>query len=588
MAISAADAAGVSPHGNAAANEAAELTPAVLATLQRQRPLPGNRIQHAALQQLLRKGVSAGTICEEEMTWCLKSWSDGFDLQADTTQLKGGVVHKNYGSAEKDRKEITEALKKRVERGQTQGPFRYDAAAGLPFRHYRTVPIGSVRKRLEPWVARPISDHSKTGLNETVTEDLEMSMEGLRKIMGEMYNGAYLGVQDVADAFPSLPIKPCYWPFMLILWYDINSLPYDDNLYVYVTTCGDFGVSSMPWTWTKFMDIFLRCLEAEGVPRPVSAYLDDLTRISKKKKECDKEMDIVEKHLADIGLKEKRLKRQSASQSVSSVLGADLRTVPRIQKRLPKEKAKQLMADGEAMLAANKVTKRQVSSYVGFLLHCLQLLPDYLTVFAGGIFALKRGFRPQQHDNCRRRVTAWARHGLTAINHHLRMHAGRWTNIYNQHHPRPVAEEVRTDAAGGQRTGGGYCTAAGHWRLWGYSGAAARKHITWKELHAVLAVVRDHGHRWVGCRVPIRCDNSSVVGAVRKKWTRSAAMDGTLQELYQLAGRYDLDLEITWISTHDNGAADALSRGDVHRFRRCAAELSWRVNARPHAPQVSQ
>jgi hypothetical protein len=62
------------------------------------------------------------------------------------------------------------------------------------------------------------------------------------------------------------------------------------------------------------------------------------------------------------------------------------------------------------------------------------------------------------------------------------------------------------------------------------------------------------------------------VAAVRKRWTRSAALDATLQQLYLTAGRYDLDLHITWLSTHANGAADAASRGDWQRFwRECAA-----------------
>ena len=140
------------------------------------------------------------------------------------------------------------------------------------------VPLGSVRKRLEPEASRPISDHTATGLNATIP-DLPMKMEGLNWILSNLVTGCYIGVQDVEDAFPSLPIKEMFWPYMLVVWYNVHDTT-DNQLYLYLTVCGDFGVKSLPWIWTNFLRILLRCGEADGIRKPTSSYIDDLTHTS--------------------------------------------------------------------------------------------------------------------------------------------------------------------------------------------------------------------------------------------------------------------------------------------------------------------
>lgn len=141
----------------------------------------------------MRGGILSGVIEVEQEDWALATAAEGADLKANVKQLRGREAYENYGSALRDREAVTCALQKRVKRGQTLGPYLWEGVHNLPFECARVVPLGSVRKRLEPLVARPISEHSATGLNSTIPH-LPMRMEGLRRIAQHLIPGGFMGV----------------------------------------------------------------------------------------------------------------------------------------------------------------------------------------------------------------------------------------------------------------------------------------------------------------------------------------------------------------------------------------------------------
>jgi hypothetical protein len=386
-----------------------------------------------------------------------------------------------------------------------------------------------------------------------------------------------MGLQDVADTFPSLPVQARYWAFMLICWYDLRDLPTDiefdpDKLYLYVTTCGDFGVKSMPWTWTKWMNIFLRCCKEQGAELPQSAYLDDLTRICKTRDDCNREMDITGRELERWGLAEKKLKRQYAAQQVQA-LGAEFKTVPLPCVRLPTAKAEDMRRQSEQLRDSAKVSKGVLRSYVGFALHCLQMLPRWLRVHMGGVFALNRGFTDEQHHSARRRVTSGAREGFAFFAAYLRRCTGKWQRVYNRHHPRPTAPDLYTDAAGGRRAGGGYWSCDGQHTAWRYGRRTSRRMIAWLEMDAVRRAVGDLAAGWAGCQVRLFVDNRTAVGALRKGWSRSAQLQELLLDIGMMAAVHDFEWEVHWLPSKENVLADALSRGDHARFAQARASL---------------
>ena len=529
------------------------------------------------LRHLLNEGVRSGAIEREDEDWALATAAHGADLMADVKHLSGKVAYKNYGSALRDREAVTCALRKRVDRGQSLGPYLWEGADALPFESARVVPLGSVRKRLEPDVARPISDHSATGLNSCIPH-LPMRMEGLVRIEQHLQPGGYIGVMDVEDAFPSLRIKPMYWKYMLVKWWNVYDRT-DPNEYLYVTICGDFGVSSLPWIWSHFLGIIISCATCFGIQRPVSSYLDDLTHMDKSKVKVDMNMDKLAVVLKKVGLQEKLLKRKDSSQ-LQEVLGAQFRTLPTLQKGLPAAKVALLVSDARDLLSAvgGKVTLAAVQAYTGLAMWCTDAMPPYTRVHLGGLLAMRRGFPSTAQPHHRRRMTARARRGLTWLVRFLETWCG-WCEVYNVHRPRAQAHALYTDASGGNRGGGGYWTEEGVWNLWRHTTAQRDRMIAWLELHAVRRACIELGETWRGKAVPLMIDNKTAKGCLRRCWSASSPLMDLLEHIQQLATKHDFVLVPHWIASADNPLADALSRHCMSRFWSEVANLGVAAQA---------
>ena len=72
--------------------------------------------------------------------------------------------------------------------------------------------------------------------------------------------------------------------------------------------------------------------------------------------------------------------------------------------------------------------------------------------------------------------------------------------------------------------------------------------------------------RWYKKRVPIYIDNSSFQLSFKKGRSRSADLNKVLRELFWISCKYNCLFDPRWISTHQNGLADALSRHQLQRF----------------------
>ena len=91
--------------------------------------------------------------------------------------------------------------------------------------------------------------------------------------------------------------------------------------------------------------------------------------------------------------------------------------------------------------------------------------------------------------------------------------------------------------------------------------------MTWLELVPIMVACLVWGRRWAGRRVCIMSDNMGVVGVWGRGWSGSPVIMALLRQLLFLTARLQFVLHIEYVPTRDNGAADALSRNDVGRFR---------------------
>lgn len=89
-------------------------------------------------------------------------------------------------------------------------------------------------------------------------------------------------------------------------------------------------------------------------------------------------------------------------------------------------------------------------------------------------------------------------------------------------------------------------------------------HINVKELQALLACLREHGHKLTGRKVSWWGDNITALAAVRRQGTQHIGETAwaTTKQILDLAERWNIQLVPRYVPSSLNKTADSLSRGD--------------------------
>ena len=87
------------------------------------------------------------------------------------------------------------------------------------------------------------------------------------------------------------------------------------------------------------------------------------------------------------------------------------------------------------------------------------------------------------------------------------------------------------------------------------------------ELLALVSAAATWGDRWRGKRVTFHCDCEPVVFAVSKLTSPSPNMMHLIRTLFMIAARSQFEFRVLHIPGVTNQVADALSRGQIDRFR---------------------
>ena len=97
--------------------------------------------------------------------------------------------------------------------------------------------------------------------------------------------------------------------------------------------------------------------------------------------------------------------------------------------------------------------------------------------------------------------------------------------------------------------------------------------IEYLELFALTAGLLTWGHMIRDCRVTIFCDNSAVVSMVNDL-TSSCRNCMVLLRMITLNGlKFNRRVRTKYVRSRDNGLADALSRGQMMRFRKLGPHM---------------
>ena len=287
--------------------------------------MSGSTLDLSEFERLGPVIVREGLVTWSEVDYVLNGIKNGFDLGVDESRLRGKRVFRNYKSAYEKKDLVTEALRKRVQKGKTikLGDFHGDIA-DLPGDAGLVVPNGSVAKKLEPDAVRPFSDHTKTGFNAACDmSQVQHTLDTYNEIAHALRPGYFMRVEDVDGAFPILPLHPKVWKYMYVWWFDVDR-PLEEQdapntLYMHVFA--DFGTGPLPGIWDKFFRVCKAMAVMAGrLTLPMPHFVDDNSVIGPDEAEVNRVAECVGEYLGSIGVPFKHLKSRLAA-SKQLVLG---------------------------------------------------------------------------------------------------------------------------------------------------------------------------------------------------------------------------------------------------------------------------
>ena len=436
-------------------------------------------------------------------------------------------------------------------------PFTYASARSIiPWEHFRIFPMGAVPKPHEPDVWRPTSDHTASGLNPASCLDgLRYSLHTLKAISKSLLFQWYMGVDDVADAFPFIPLSPMLWPFFLFVWYDLEEGASSDALALYVHLFADFGASGTPGTWKIILeDVFLAVARSESViTLSIECYVDDLSTLGDDPALVDAERAALAIWLELYGIILKLAKSRAAAQN-QLCLGFWWNSVTRTR-TLDEKKLCVYLAQLLEFSSRRSVTLHEIQSFEGRMQRAIMTLPPGASCLLASGYALMAHLqRPSQ----RRRTSAAFRADCSALYELLTKNGGMGYFSSDRFSRGPL---VDTDASKSRAyTGGGYFSRCGRYRFWPYSRRAARQPIDFLEGDTVVTAMCDLGHLWKHSVVRFRIDNQAFQRSAVKGHSRAERLVLLLKQTLYLSIHFQCLFEYDWVATALNYYADPLSR----------------------------
>ena len=543
--------------------------------------LPGVSIDYDLFMPMLWRAVSRGFVTHSNAEFVSNGLWHGFDCGLDVSLLKGRRRFKNYKSALEARAKVSKATRVRVHKEKTFKLCQVDddySVANLkdiiPFEDWRVFPIAAVPKPLEKDEVRPVSDHTKSGLKAATNDPrLKHTLTAAEDIEREFKFAYSMIVGDVDAAYPLLPLAWWVWQYFMFVWFNCDNED-DDNFYLYMHVCGDFGTSGFPGTFKIFFtDVVVNMARSELVlTLPMPVFVDDMGLIGPIPEILRKEWDNFKIFLADLGVPMKELKEKLESMR-QLMLGFWWDSVERTR-TLTVEKLAQYDAMFDAFSRRTTLSLTEMQSAAGRMQRACMTLPPGASCFLASIYGLMAGLTLGFQ---KRRTTAVVRADFLSVRDLLRQNLGRGFFDYSRFDRAP---RVWSDASKSRRyAGGGYVSECGAFRWWIYGGSASRQPIDFLEGDAVVMAARDLGKGWFHCVVPMYIDNTAFQQSAVKGWSNADRLHRLLRVLFSLSLQYECVFEFHWISTHKNVHADLLSRegGEAEFWLRVYTDEIWQI-----------
>ena len=152
---------------------------------------------------------------------------------------------------------------------------------------------------------------------------------------------------------------------------------------------------------------------------------------------------------------------------------------------------------------------------------------------------------------------------------------------------RLIADQLRfyTDASANSSLGFG-CIYDKAWMYYRWENnfiEMCEPNIEFLELYALCIAIFTCADRLCNKQILIFCDNQAVIAMVNNTTSGCKFCMTLIIQLMILCMEINLRIFVRYVKSAENILADCLSRMDLKRFERCAAELGWEMDEFPSA-----
>ena len=371
----------------------------------------------------------------------------------------------------------------------------------------------------------------------TFVKKEKFKLDTVKQVMLLMDSHCWMQTTDLKDAFNAVPLhKDQYALFRFIVknqHYEFTRMP--------------FGISIGPWVFTKLLKPVIGYFRELGINTLV--YLDDFIIISKSFEQCLQHSNFVRATLVELGFV---LSDKSLPKPVQQVqfLGVNLNSV-QMSVSLPLDKINKISNLARNLLEAQEASQQelhQLLGYISFAILCVTEARLYSRGLQMLLIPLQINASPMHKIVP---LSDWAIHDLQFWSHLSR------SQCIKDITPLEAAFQLYTDSS------------AMGWGAWCQQESLAQEwtseqqllHINVKELLAVVLALQHFAPTFQGHSVMIITDNMVTLHYIRKQGgTKSPQLIQLAIQVWEIALKYSLQLQVQFIPTALNTKADYLSR----------------------------
>jgi hypothetical protein len=445
-----------------------------------------------------------------------------------------------------------------LEQGFIEGPYSESSADVA-----NVSPIGAVDKKAAggmPGKKRIFYDLTRGGVNEHLLK-VPFTLPSPLDAANLMSASSWAAKLDLADGFFHCPLHPSDRPYLGLrapAGLDVSPAaaaqwrPGWDHLVrpdgtadgsglLFRGTRLLFGLGSSPYHFCAMTNWVAAHMRSMGVP--VLVFVDDFLVVGESQRQCEAGVHALRAVLTYLGLKEKKSKFEPPA-TIVEFLGLELQALEgRIA--LPPAKRQHLqdhLADfAAAHRAGEPVARTLLETLIGKL------------GFASAAIPAGRTFLRRMYDGL---YTDGGRRGRVVLTDQFWLDFDWWCHAVDTCSGSPMPSRhtgglvaTWTDASGAahghtiKHRGGANERYTRSWQ-----GRDGERHSNWRELYAVLDMVRLHGHRWRGQRVVTSTDNTTTAACVNKGTTPSSSLMELVRSLRAAQAEFEIDLVARWVS----------------------------------------